>query len=76
MPVEIDGCIYYRTMEICSRANISRATFFRWLKSGILEKRFKDRRGWGLYTEEDLERIRTEARKMKVEIIDSEKKDG
>jgi predicted site-specific integrase-resolvase len=76
MPLEIDGCRYYRTLEVCSKANISRATLFRWLKSGILDKRLKDRRGWGLFTEEDIEKIRIEAKKIIIEIIDSEKKDG
>jgi hypothetical protein len=37
------------------------------LKIGILEKYHKDRRGWRLFTEEDLHRIRAEARKIKVE---------
>jgi len=76
MPLEIDGRTYYRTLEVCSRVNISRATLFRWLKSGILEKRFKDRRGWRLFTEEDILKIQIEAKKVKIEIINSEKKDG
>jgi hypothetical protein len=37
------------------------------LKTGILEKYYKDRRGWRLFTEEDLNRIRAEAGKIKTE---------
>jgi hypothetical protein len=64
--IEIDGRMYYKTSEACKRAGISRATLFRWLKLGILEKYYKDRRGWRLFTEEDLTKIRTEARKIEV----------
>jgi len=67
MPIEIDGHTYFRTLEACANAGISRATLFRWLKAGLLEKRFKDRRGWGIFTEEDLDKIRSEARRIEVQ---------
>jgi predicted site-specific integrase-resolvase len=67
--IEINGQMYYKTSEACKKTGISRATLFRWLKIGILEKYYKDRRGWRLFTEEDLSRIRAEARK--IEIADS-----
>ena len=71
MPIEIDGRRYYRTTEACARTGISRATLFRWLKAGILEKRLKDRRGWGIFTEDDLDRIRAEAGKIQIEYLDA-----
>jgi len=71
VPIEIDGHRYYRTTEACVRIGISRATLFRWLKAGILEKRLKDRRGWGIFTEDDLARIRAEAGKIQVEYLDA-----
>ncbi|HEX9897096.1 MAG TPA: MerR family transcriptional regulator [Dehalococcoidales bacterium] len=67
MAIEIDGRVYYKTSEACKKAGISRATLFRWLKVGILDKYHKDRRGWRLFTEEDLDKIRAEARKIQVE---------
>ena len=67
MPIEIDGQVYYRTSEACKKTGVSRATLFRWLKAGILEKYHKDRRGWMMFREEDLTKIRIEARKIKVE---------
>ena len=67
MAITVDGKVYYKTSEACKKTGISRATLFRWLKIGILEKYHKDRRGWRLFTEEDLNRIRAEARKIKVE---------
>ena len=67
MAMEIDGQMYYRTSEACQKTGVSRATLFRWLKAGILEKHHKDRRGWRIFREEDLDTIRAEARKIKVE---------
>ena len=69
MPIEINGQVYYKTLEACKKTGISRATLFRWLKIGILEKYHKDRRGWRLFTEEDLNKIRAEA--SKIEVADS-----
>ena len=67
MPIEIDGQTYYRTSESCKKTGISRATLFRWLEAGILEKSYKDRRGWRIFTEEDLNKIRAEAKRIEVE---------
>ena len=67
MTMNIDGQTYYLTSEICKKANISRATLFRWIKGGILSKYYKDRRGWRIFTEEDLNKIRFEARRIDVE---------
>ncbi len=65
MPVKIKGQTYYRTSEACQRANICRATLFRWLKAGIIEEPHKDRRGWRLFTENDLNSIRAEANRIR-----------
>ena len=67
MPMEVDGQMYYRTLETCKKTGVSRATLFRWLKAGILEKHHKDRRGWRVFTEEDLNKIRAEAKRIEVE---------
>ena len=67
MPVQIDGQTYYRTTEACVKVGISRATLFRWLKAGVLEKRFKDRRGWGIFTEKDIDKIKGEAGRIEIE---------
>jgi len=67
MPIEIDGQKYYRTSEACAKAGVSRATLFRWLKAGILEKSYRDRRGWRIFTEDNLSKIQAEATRIKVE---------
>ncbi len=67
MAVFINGQTYYRTSEACRKTSISRATLFRWLNDGILEKSLRDRRGWRMFTDDDLDKIRAEANKIKVE---------
>ena len=67
MPIEIDGQVYYRTSEACKKTGISRATLFRWLKEGILEKTYRDRRGWRMFTDDDLNIVRAEANRVKAE---------
>ena len=72
MPREIDGKRYYETTEVCEKVGISRPTLFRWLKRGILSKLHRDRRGWRLFTEDDLARIRAEATKIEVQYASPE----
>jgi len=67
MPVEINGQIYYRTLEACKKTGISRATLLRWLKVGTPGKLHRDTRGWRLFTEENLEEIRAKANKVEIE---------
>ncbi|MEE9611702.1 MAG: MerR family transcriptional regulator [Desulfatiglandales bacterium] len=66
MPIEINGRTYYRTSEACAKTGVSRATLFRWLKAGILKKSYRDRRGWRIFTEDDLSKIQAEAKRIEV----------
>jgi len=66
MPVKISGQVYYRTSEVCQKTGVSRATLFRWFKTGIIEDvEHRDRKEWRLFTEDDLNRIQAEANKIK-----------
>ena len=67
MSIEINGQIYYRTLEACKKTGISRATLLRLIKGGIIEKPHRDRRGWRMFTEGDLNKIQAEATRIKVE---------
>ena len=67
MPIEINTQTYYRTSEACMKAGISRATLFRWLKAGVLNTSYRDRRGWRLFTEGDLNKIQAEANRVEAE---------
>ena len=62
MPLTINGNTYYRTAEVCRIIKISKATFFRWRRDGVFEDaRYRDRRGWRLFTEEEVEKFASEA---------------
>ena len=64
MPTTINSETYYRTREVCQMVGISRSTLLRWVKAGILEDAtYRDRRGWRLFIEADIERIAEEALK-------------
>jgi len=59
MPVVLDRKTYYRTSEVYRLVGISRSTLFRWFKEGIAsEPQYRDRRGWRLFTGEDLEGLK------------------
>jgi predicted site-specific integrase-resolvase len=67
MTVNMRGQTYYRTAEVCSLAGISRSTLFRWLRRGILDDvSHRDRRGWRLFTERDIDRITDESNKIRI----------
>lgn len=66
MSVEINGKSYYRTAEVCRIVGISRSTFFRWLRSGSFEDVSNiDRRGWRLFTIDDLQRLEAEVNQIR-----------
>jgi hypothetical protein len=69
MPREIDGKRYYEAIEVCKKVGISRPTLFRWLKRGLLIKLHRDRRGWRLFTEEDLNKIQAEATRIEIDHV-------
>ena len=65
MPVTINSKTYYRTAEVCQIVGISRNTFFRWLREGLFKDvKSVDRRGWRLFTENDLDRLKAEANQV------------
>ncbi len=66
MPVEIDGQTYYRTAEVCLMVGIGKSTLFRWIKGNIVkEAEHRDRKGWRLFTESEMNRFRAEANKIR-----------
>jgi predicted site-specific integrase-resolvase len=65
MPISINSQKYYHTKEACLKAGISKSTFHRWIKQGIInDSIIKDRRGWRLFSEADIKNIRMEAAKI------------
>jgi len=65
MPININGITYYRTAEACRAAGISKNTFLRWAKEGkFSDIQRKDRRGWRLFTENDMDRLKNEVNRI------------
>ena len=65
MSITVDGQTYYRTAEVCRLVGISRTTLFRWLKDGIFEEaQHRDRRGWRLFTENEIDKLKTEVNQI------------
>ena len=67
MPLKLNGETYYWTAEACQTAGTTKNTFLRWVK----EQRFpdierRDRRGWRLFTEDDLERLKVEVNRVHI----------
>ena len=66
MPVSINGQTYYRTTEVCLAVGIGKSTLFRWIKEGITdEARHSDRRGWRLFTKDEIEKLKAEANRIR-----------
>jgi excisionase family DNA binding protein len=62
MSLTSDSGNCFRTKEMCKAAGISRSTYLRWVKEGVIEDvKQWDRRGWRLFTPEDVARIKNEA---------------
>jgi len=65
MPVTLGGQKYYRTAEVCRVVGISRTTLFRWLMEGVFsEPENRDRRGWRLFTEDEVGQLEIEANRI------------
>jgi len=65
MPVIINGQTYYRTAEVCQMVGIGKSTLFRWTKEDIMsEAEHRDRRGWRLFTEDEIDKLRMEVNRI------------
>ena len=65
MPIKLNGQKYYRTAEACAMAGISRNTFLRWVREGTFaDVETRDRKGWRLFTEDDLNKLRAEVNRI------------
>jgi predicted site-specific integrase-resolvase len=65
LAVNVNGQTYFRTADVCRLVGISRTTLFRWLNEGILRDAIsRDRRGWRLFTEGEVNTLKTEAERI------------
>ena len=70
MPKVINNQRYYRITEACAIAGISRMTFLRWVRLGLYtDVEHRDWRGWRLFTDEDLTRLKAKVNHIqKIEL--------
>ncbi len=67
MSVVLNAQKYYRTAEVCRMIGVSKNTLFRWLKKFIFsEVERRDSRGWRLFTEEEVEKLRKEISRVNL----------
>jgi predicted site-specific integrase-resolvase len=67
MPITINGSQYYQTHEACQMAGITKNTFLRWVSNGsLMDVSRRDRRGWRLFTEDDLSKLINEANRVQT----------
>jgi excisionase family DNA binding protein len=67
MPIRIDGQVYYRTAEVCQTVGIGKSTLFRWIRQNIIrDAQYRDRKGWRLFTENELLHLKGETNKIQM----------
>ncbi len=65
MPLRLNGENYYRSAEACRIAGTSKNTFLRWVREGSFpDVQHRDRRGWRLFTESELARLKAEVNRI------------
>lgn len=65
MPLTIRGVTLYRISEALSQAGVSRATYFRWVRTGrVADCRYKDRNGRRLFTIAEARRLERVAHRL------------
>ena len=69
MPKQINNQLYYSATETCEKTGISRATLQRWIQNGVLDKIRRDRRGFRLFTEGDLNVLKAKNEIISIEEI-------
>ena len=70
MSIVFNGQTYYRTSEASKLAGIARSTLLRWTSTHVIqEASVRDRRGWRLFTQADVDRITQEAQKSQGNLI-------
>jgi DNA-binding transcriptional MerR regulator len=67
MPIRIDGQVYYRTAEVCQMVGIGKSTLFRWIRQNIIsDAECRDRKGWRLFTEDELLHLKGETNRIQT----------
>ena len=63
MPKRLGDQLYYSTGETAAAVGISKATLLRWLRRGDVKEPKRDRKGWRIFAEFEVQEIRAWAHK-------------
>jgi CheY-like chemotaxis protein len=58
---------FYSSKEVCESLQISKSTLFKWEREGLITKVRRDWRGWRLYDAHNLEEIKVNIEKQRLE---------
>ena len=58
MPRLIDGVEFHSAGEVAEAVGIHRLTLLRWIREGKVLDVVRDRNGWRVFSQEDLDRVR------------------
>ena len=65
MSISINHQTYYLIAEACAIAGTNRNTLLRWIREGrFTDVKTRDRNGWRLFGEDDIERLKNEVNKL------------
>jgi predicted site-specific integrase-resolvase len=65
MSITINHQNYYMITEACEKAGTNRNTLLRWIRDGrFSDVKTRDRNGWRLFGENDVERLKCEVNKL------------
>jgi excisionase family DNA binding protein len=65
MPLILNNKTFFWTAEACHLAGTSKNTFLRWVREGrFSDTEFRDRRGWRLFSEDELDALKTEVNRI------------
>ena len=65
MPLTIDGKTVYRIGEALEEAGMSRATYFRWVRTGrLVDTKYRDRNGRRVFTDDEVRGLRGLAQRL------------
>ena len=65
MSATIANGSFYKTSEAAKLAGISRSTLLRWISKGVIsEALYRDRRGWRLFSEDDIKKLKEVAHEI------------
>ncbi len=64
MAVKVAGRSYYIVSEVSQLSGVNIRTIYRWMHKGIITGgKLQNRKGWTVFTEEDIAEIKTKAEK-------------